>query len=551
MKKIATASGLAAFAVVLVSTLTSFAQVSQTPPMGWASYDCLNFTATEAEMKAMADSMAKKYASYGWQYVNIDWCWSFPCPGITNCTQGSPNQTWVNGQDGNPDAATRLKMDAYGRLMPDTVRHPSAVGGAGFKPLADYIHGKGLKFGIHVMRGIPRQAVYANTPIYGTTYHAADAANKNENCPWLNHMYGLNFGSPAAQAYLNSILTMYAAWGIDYIKIDDLVNANVSPRTTFKTYIQGYRAAIDSTHRPIVFSTSPGATPIGDSVFFMTYTNQWRMADDLWDNWNSLNNMIGLFANWYHCAYAPHYPDADMIPIGYLSERGPNGGVRYSNLTRAEQFTMMTMWYIGRSPLIWGGDLRNNRLAEDSLMTNAEVIAVNQRGKNPRPVGATGGTNYPVWVSDHPDSSNVKYIAMVNRSGATYTVTLTLSSIGFTTCTARNLWTKTNLGSFTTTFAQSLATHASGLYKLTGPGTSVSTTFFPGKAMTPQEMTFRCTGETFVFPAGYGGKTISMAVYDLGGKLVKSSTFSNRKSVDLKKDMGIPTGSYIVKMATR
>ncbi|MBN1472788.1 MAG: glycoside hydrolase family 27 protein, partial [Syntrophaceae bacterium] len=296
----------AAFAVACTVTFPLFAQVSQTPPMGFNSYDCLSWSATEAEMKAIADTMAKRYLSYGWQYACIDWCWSYP--GMSSV---HPNQTW-NGTNGNPTAATRLKMDAYGRLMPDTVRHPSAAGGQGFKPLADYIHGKGLKFGIHVMRGIPRQAVYDNTPIYGTSYRAADAVNRADTCVWLNQMYGLNFSSPAAQAYLHSILNMYASWGIDYIKIDDLVDSKVNPRTTFRTYIQGYRTAIDSTHRPIVFSTSPGATPIADSVFFMTYTNQWRMADDLWDNWNSLNNMIGLFVNWYHCAYAPHYPDADM-----------------------------------------------------------------------------------------------------------------------------------------------------------------------------------------------------------------------------------------------
>jgi alpha-galactosidase len=503
------------------------AQVSQTPPMGWASYDCLNYTATEAEMKAMADTMAKKYAAYGWQYVNIDWCWSYPGMG----TSGTPNQTWNGGVDGNPTAATRLKMDAYGRLTPDTVRHPSAVGGAGFKPLADYVHSKGLKFGIHVMRGIPRQAVYDNTPIYGTTYHAADAANKNENCTWLNHMYGLNFGSPAAQAYLNSILSLYATWGIDYIKIDDLVNSNVSPRTTFKTYIQGYRAAIDSTHRPIVFSTSPGATPIGDSVFFMTYANQWRMADDLWDNWSTLNTMLDLFSNWYHCAYAPHFPDADMIPIGYLSERGPVGTTRYSGLTRAEQFTLMTMWVISRSPLIWGGDLRNNRLAEDSLMTNAEVIAVSQKGKNPRPLVLSA--NYPLWVSDRPDSSNVKYIAMVNRTTNTATVTLALSSIGFTTCTARNLWTKTNLGSFTTNFGQSLATHASGLYKLSVPVSSVPVPSRP-KAVDARERRYVVTGDRFVIPVEFAGKTVRVVTYNLAGKSLNTIVTCGR-SVSLYK----------------
>jgi alpha-galactosidase len=539
----------AVLAVACACTLPSFAQVSQTPPMGFNSYDCLNFTASEAEMKAIADTMAKRYLSYGWQYVCIDWCWSFPCPGITNCTQGQPWQSW-NGTNGNPTAATRLKMDAYGRLMPDTVRHPSSAGGQGFKPLADYIHGKGLKFGIHVMRGIPRQAVYDNTPIYGTSYRASQAANTADTCTWLNHMYGLNFSSPSAQAYLHSILNLYASWGIDYIKIDDLVDSKVSPRTTFRTYIQGYRTAIDSTHRAIVFSTSPGATPIADSVFFMTYTNQWRMADDLWDNWTTLNNMIGLFTNWYHCAYAPHFPDADMIPIGRLSIRGPNGSERWSNFTRVQQYTLMTMWCIGRSPLIWGGDVRQNRLVEDSLMTNPEVIAVNQIGVNPRPLSSSSSS--VVFVSDRTDSSNLKYLALINRSSSTATVTATLTPLGLGTCTVRNLWTRTNLaGTYTTNFSQSLAGYSSGLYKLTGSTSGVGAAAAPVKDAVPAQRTFRCTGETFSLPAGYEGRMVSIAFYDLSGKLVKSSIFSDRKSIDLKKDLGIPKGSYIVKVEAR
>jgi hypothetical protein len=414
------------------------------------------------------------------------------------------------------------------------VRHPSAKGGQGFKPLANYIHGKGLKFGIHIMRGIPRQAVYANTPIYGTTYHAADAANTNENCTWLNQMYGLNFSSPAAQAYLNSILSMYATWGIDYIKIDDLVNSNVSPRTTFKTYIQGYRAAIDSTKRPIVFSTSPGATPIGDSVFFMAYANQWRMADDLWDNWATLNTMIDLCANWYHCQAPGHYPDADMIPIGYLSERGPVGAIRYSGLTRVEQFTLMTMWIMARSPLIWGGDLRNNRPAEDSLMTNAEALAVSQKSTNNRPVVVSA--NYPIWSSNHPDSSNIKYLALFNRTAATATVTLALSALGITTCTVRNLWTKTNLGSFTTSFGQSLASHASGLYKLTLPVSVSRTSPVEPKMSRSAIKTSTVIGNKFNIPAEYAGKFLLIQVYDLQGKQINAIMSGGKTSVLLRNE---------------
>ncbi|MBN1306868.1 MAG: glycoside hydrolase family 27 protein [Chitinispirillaceae bacterium] len=456
--------------IAVVAALTPlFAEVSQTPPMGFNSYDCMSFSATEKEMKAIADTMAKKYLPYGWEYVCIDWCWSYP-----GMSGNHPNQSWINNVDGNPTPETRLTMDGYGRLMPDTIRHPSSKGGQGFKPLADYIHGKGLKFGIHIMRGIPRQAVYANTSIYGTSYCAADAADKNENCAWLNQMYGLTMSNPAAQAYLHSILNMYAAWGIDYIKIDDLMNSNVSPRTSFKSQIQAYRKANDSTHRDIVFSTSPGATPVGDSVFVRTYANQWRMADDLWDNWNTLNTMIDLFAKWHLNAYAPHFPDADMIPIGRLSKRGPVGNTRWSNLTRAEQYTLMTMWCIGRSPLIWGGDVRDNRPAEDSLMTNAEVIEVNQRGERPMPVVTS--SQYPVWASDRPDSSNIKYVAMINRTSNTATVTLSLDKIGLDECEARDLWAKKDLGSFSGTFGRSIVGHGSGLYKLTSLTTAVEKT---------------------------------------------------------------------------
>ncbi|MBN2189376.1 MAG: hypothetical protein JW699_07965, partial [Chitinispirillaceae bacterium] len=234
-------------------------------------------------------------------------------------------------------------------------------------------------------------------------------------------------------------------------------------------------------------------------------------------------------------------------PIGYLSERGPNGSPRYSNLTRVQQFTLMTVWCIGRSPLIWGGDLRNNRPAEDSLMNNPEVIAVNQIGVNPRPLSSSSSS--VVFVSDRTDSSNLKYLALVNRSSSTATVTATLTLLGLGTCTVRNLWTRTNLGgTYTTTFSQSLAGYASGLYKLTGSTSGVGIAEAAVKHAVTEERSYRCAGETFTLPAGYEDRPVSVAFYDLSGKLVKSSIVSDRKSIDLKRDLGIPKGSYIVKV---
>ena len=265
---------------VLFNILPVMAQVSRTPPMGWNSYDCFNFTATESEVKANADYMAANLKEYGWQYICIDWAWYF-----TGTGTGSPNQD----SSFNP----KLNLDSYGRMIPDTTRFPSSANGQGFKPLADYIHGKGLKLGIHLMRGIPRQAVSANTPILGTSYRANDVADKVNLCAWLNLMYGLNMSHAGAQAYLNSLFELYASWGIDFVKVDDLINPYGSPAYR-QSEIEAYRTAINNCGREMVFSTSPGATPLANASHIMQYANQWRMANDLWDNWKNLNAMFDL-----------------------------------------------------------------------------------------------------------------------------------------------------------------------------------------------------------------------------------------------------------------
>ena len=429
------------------------AAVSQTPPMGWNSYDCLNHSATEEQVKAAADYMAEHLKKYGWEYICIDWAWYF-----TGNEYGQPNQK--NG------FTPPLAIDEYSRVLPDPAKFPSSADGKGFKPLADYIHKKGCKMGIHLMRGIPRQAVAANSPIKGSTEKANDIADKVNVCAWLNLMYGLNMDNPASQTYLNSLFELYASWGIDFVKVDDLINPYGAP--AFRTSeIEGYRKAIDNCGREMVFSTSPGATPTSNASQIRQYANQWRMANDLWDNWDNLNTMFDLADSWYTHAGPGHWPDADMIPIGRLNKHGPTGSERWSNLSGDEKHTMMTLWCIARSPLIWGGNLVENRAEELELMQNTEVIAVNQKSANSRPV-VKG--NMPVWCADIP-GTNDRYVALFNRGGSSTNVTVKFSDIGMTgsdTVHVRDLWEKEDKGAFTGSFSIPVPSHGCGLFKMTG-----------------------------------------------------------------------------------
>lgn len=438
----------AALCAAGIAAVPLFSQVAPTPPMGWNSYDCWNYAVEDSQFLNNAHYVNTRLKQHGWQYVVVDFLWSCPKVGT-----GLPNQ--------NASFIPRLNMDQYGRLLPDTVRFPSARGGAGFRRLADSAHAMGLKFGIHLMRGIPRQAVNANTPVQGTAYTASQAANTGSTCSWCNHMYGMNMANPAGQAYLNSIFNLYASWGVDFVKVDDL------SQPYYTSEIVGYRTAINQCGRQMVFSTSPGETPTTESAHISQYANMWRLLGDLWDNWGALDHAFDVCAAWadLHVAGPDHWPDPDMLPLGRLSKYGPVGNDRYTAFTRDEQYSLMSLWCISRSPLMYGGNLPENRLSDDSLITNDEAIAVNQGSTNSRLVMISA--NFPVWAADHPDSANVKYLGVFNRTAAASTVTVSLASLGIRTCAVRNLWTKTNLGNDTVTFAPVIPAHGSGLYRLT------------------------------------------------------------------------------------
>ncbi|MEV4313715.1 RICIN domain-containing protein [Actinocrispum sp. NPDC049592] len=457
MPALVAAVALAITMVVAVST-PKVAQAwdngtADTPPLGWNSYDAFNWSVTEADVKANADYMRDNLKQYGWQYIIVDWAWYFP-----GRHTGSPNQ------DANLNP--RLRMDANGRLLPDTTRFPSAAGNNGFKPLADYIHGRGLKFGVHLMRGIPRQAVADNVPILGTSCRA-NQINNDTTAAWLNLMWGLNMSQPCAQAYLDSVFQLLAGWGVDFVKVDD-----IAAPTYRQGEIEGYRQAIQHSGRPMVLSLSPGPTPLSAGSHVQANANMWRIVNDLWDDWGSLNALFDQLRNWTPYRAKGAYPDPDMIPIGRLSKVGPVGSPRYSNLTPDEQRTLMSLWAINRSPLMWGGNLVENRPADLALMTNAAVLAVDQNSTNNRQI--VDGVRQ-VWAADIP-GSNDKYVALFNRDGAAGNVSLSLAALGAGSAAVTDLWSGADLGTVSGTFTRSLPAHGAGLYRISPRSTATVST---------------------------------------------------------------------------
>ena len=424
--------------------------------MGWNSWDCFGTSVTESQAKAAADYMATNLKQFGYEYVVVDLQWYDPvATGFNSDTSGT------------------LAMDGNGRLLPAQNRFPSATNGLGFKPLADYVHGKGLKFGIHMMRGIPRQAYNQNTPILGTSYHARDITDTASVCRWNIDMYGVDVSRPGAQEYFNSVLNLWATWGVDFIKIDDLSSdPGLMPYPYRTGEIEAYRTAIDQSGRQIVFSTSPGATPLGQGPHVMRNANMWRISDDFWDNWAPLLNQFGLVQNWTAYRRPGHFPDADMLPLGRIGagNADPNGG-RTTNFTVDEQYTLMTLWAIAQSPLMYGGDLTRMDSFTLGLITNPEVIAVDQNSTGNTQLFNQNGLY--AWVANVPGSTD-KYLALFNTRDAVTgqtgtTVTASLASVGFSgTCQVRDLWQRTDLGSFTGQFSRQINWHGAGLYRISG-----------------------------------------------------------------------------------
>lgn len=427
----------------------------KTPPMGWNSWDCFGAGVNEEQLRANADYMAKYLKEYGWQYVVCDIQWYEP-----------------KAKDNDYFSFTPLNMDEYGRLMPAENRFPSAGNGEGFKPLADYCHSLGLKFGIHIMRGIPRQAVHADLPIKNSKFTARQVAHHFSVCSWNTDMYGM-YNCEGAQDYYNSIIALYASWGVDFIKCDDICVTEF--RKWDKPYSADYeiemiRKAIDNCGREIVLSLSPGPAEIEKAEHLAKNANMWRLTGDFWDQWDKLHDMFDRCYLWQDWVKAGNYPDCDMLPLGRLSKNGTCHGPqnRMTQFTKAEQLTMMSLWGIFRSPLMMGGNMPENDSWTLSLLTNEEYLKMHSTafGAHQHSRNEKNGKGNVIWVSNGRDC---KYAALFNTKDVEQTVKLDLTEILMPgkKYTFYDIWEKKSLGEFKNSFKAVIPPHGAGLYKIT------------------------------------------------------------------------------------
>lgn len=435
------------FSAVLALSLTALGQsIAETPPMGWNSWDAYGTTVTEDEVRANAEYMAKHLKQFGWEYIVVDIQWYEP-----------------NAQPGGYRKDAVLDMDEYGRLIPAVNRFPSSAGGKGFKPLADYVHSLGLKFGIHIMRGVPRQAVKRKLPIFGTKRKAHNIEDEKDICAWNTDMYGIKMKEKGAQEYYDSIAQMYAGWGVDFIKADDMTvpyhDAEIAAMST----------AIKKTGRPIVLSLSPGDTPIEKIDHLKANAQMWRISGDFWDNWEDLKKQFERTAKWAKYVRPGQWPDADMLPLGRIGMRAQFPPDRPTRFTKNEQVTLMTLWSIFRSPLMFGGDLPSTDDWTFSLLTNEKVLAVNQYAQNSRELFNRG--DEIGWVADVPDSPD-KYLALFNiGDSAAANFKLDCGEVGIVAlrCTAADLWKKTPPSAAATTISARVNIHGAMLFRIS-PG---------------------------------------------------------------------------------
>lgn len=328
--------------------------VERTPVLGWSSWSFIREHPTAAEMEDQARAMKSSgLQKAGYNYVNLD-DFYYVCP-----SSDGPN------------------VDAYGRWVTDATKFPPRGDIEGMKVLGDYIHSLGFKFGMYVTPGISRQAVAKNTPIKGTQYTAAQiavpsAAQANYNC---KGMVGIDYSKPGAQEFTNSWVEMFAAWGVDYIKIDGVRNNNAAD-------VKAWSDAIRHSGRPMVLDVTQGHFTTALAPTLMKYANQWVVSPDVecykceknetgypLTSWENIAKRFNAVDAWQSYAAPGGFNDYDSIEVGNGSDDG---------ITPDERQTQISLWALAAAPLILGSDLTHLDQQDLKYLKNAAVIAVDQ-----------------------------------------------------------------------------------------------------------------------------------------------------------------------------
>ncbi len=379
---------------------------TQVAPLGWNSWDCYGAAVTEETVRNNAAFMAKHLKQYGWEYITVDIQWSEP-----------------SAQNHEYHPFTELCMDEYSRLIPAVNRFPSSADGKGFAPLAEYVHSLGLKFGIHIMRGIPRQAVHQNTPIKGSTQTARQIAKTDSICHWNTDMYGVDPDADGAKAYYDSLFELYASWGVDFIKCDDI--ARELPHEEAELVLLSQ--SLQNCGRDMILSLSPGPALLEKAELYKQTSNMWRITDDFWDSWPQLYEMFDRAREW--CIHAGNgcWPDADMLPIGPIKQDYDPS--LHTEFTEDEQITMMSLWSIFRSPLIIGGEMTKFDNFTMGLITNEEILKMHRNARHSHPVWQReiNGTEHILWTA--VSSEGGQYAAIFNTGEQDSSIRISLEDL--------------------------------------------------------------------------------------------------------------------------
>ena len=407
------------------------------PLLGWSSWSFIRRTPSAAKIEAQADAMVSSgLKDVGYQNVNVDDFW-YQCPG----SQG-PN------------------VDQFGRWVIDATKFPPNGSESGIKAVADYVHAKGLKFGLYMTPGISKQAVAQNTAIEGTPYHAADiattAGENNYNC---GGMVGIDYSKPGAQEFINSWANQFASWDVDYLKLDGVGSFDVPDLVAWSN-------ALRQTGRPIHLELS-NSLAVGSAATWKQYANGWRTGGDVecycgpggssypLTDWSHVSSRFNQVANWAPYGGPGGFNDYDSIEVG----NGANDG-----LTLDERKTQMSLWALAASPFILGTDLTNLDAGDLGLLKNTDVLAVDQDAIDASRIANANGQQ--VFAKTEPNGDAI--VGLFNTSAATQVISTGAATLGLPAGTdylVKDLWSHQSTET-TGVISTSVARHAVALYRV-------------------------------------------------------------------------------------
>lgn len=423
-------------------TQSTVQPLAQTPPMGWNSFDSYGVYLHEKVAMENLEAFAQKLKPHGYEYFVIDAGWF----GEFKLQDGTIYPAEKH--------ASKMKFNEFGLLQPSDTYFPN-----GFKKLIDRCHELGLKFGLHLMRGIPRAALKANLPIKDTQYFAQDIADTTSICNWNHQNYGVDMSKPGAQEFYNSLMNQMAEWGVDFIKYDDIV--------PFPEEVKGVANAIAQCGRPMVLSLSPGDNVDPNQLEAFQKGHMLRVTPDIWDDQKGINECFTEWRKWQGKERVGFWIDMDMIPFGQLQLMSPKpagvkgdesktelvkkmksgelasfellagkGFNRISEFTKDQMYTFITLRALSASPLMLGGDLPTLDEFSLKLITDKNVIECNQNGVMGRLVYEEAGIE--IWKTQKKDSKDA-WIGIFNRSEEGKSVSLIPEKLGLDATTAIKL----------------------------------------------------------------------------------------------------------------